>query len=85
MKHKNKELIQTYNKPNSYGSIEKWRFEIDEILIGNQLFEFNDEEFVIKSNIEGIEIPYSFYSEINKIYLIFQSPHHTNLKFGKKC
>ena len=67
-KHKNKELIQTYNKPNSYGSIDEWRFEVDEITIGNQLFEFNDEEFVIKSNIEGIEIPYSFYSELNKIY-----------------
>ena len=67
-KNNNKELISIYTKPNSYGSIIDWRFEVDQIIIGNQLFEFSNEDFIIKSNIEGIEIPYSFYNELKTIY-----------------
>ena len=57
-----------YTKPNRYGASTLWRFGVDQITIGNQIFEFKDEEFVIKADIEGIEIPYSFYKDLNKIY-----------------
>lgn len=67
-KNSKEELISIYTKPNQYGSMIEWRFDVDQIIIGNHFFEFKNEEFVIKSDIEGIEIPYSFYSQLNKIY-----------------
>ena len=67
-KYNKEELIPIYTKPNSYGSIIDWRFEVDQITIGSQFFEINNEEFIIKTDFEGIEIPYSFYKELNKIY-----------------
>ena len=67
-KYNKEELIPIYTKPNSYGSIIDWRFEVDQISIGSQFFEINNEEFIIKTDFEGIEIPYSFYKELNKIY-----------------
>ncbi len=42
-----------------------WRFGVDQITIGNKLFELNGEEFIIKNEIEGIEIPLSFYDKLN--------------------
>ena len=62
------ELISIYTKPNNYGSIIDWRFEVDQIIIENQFFVISNEEFVIKADIEGVEIPYSFYKELNKIF-----------------
>lgn len=67
-RNKNEELIHMYTKPNRYGSSTLWRFAVDQITIGNNFFEFKDEDFVIKADIEGIEIPYSFYNALNKIY-----------------
>ena len=67
-RNKNEELLHMYTKPNRYGASTLWRFGVDQITIGNQIFEFKDEEFVIKADIEGIEIPYSFYKDLNKIY-----------------
>ena len=65
-KKKNEELISIYTKPGKYGSKFEWRFDMDQITIGNIFYEFNQEEFVIVDQIEGIEIPYSFYDKLNK-------------------
>lgn len=64
-KGKNDELISIYTKPDIYGSKLNWRFGVDQITIGNKLFELNGEEFIIKNEIEGIEIPLSFYDKLN--------------------
>ena len=40
-KYNKEELIPIYTKPNSYGSIIDWRFEVDQITIGSQFFEIN--------------------------------------------
>ena len=62
------DLISVYSIPNSYGSGLNWRFAMDQITIGENYFEFNNEEFMIKADIEGIEIPYSFYELLKRIY-----------------
>ena len=70
-KNKKNELIPIYINKNRNGSGNKyeWRFGIDQITIGNQLYEFsNDHELMIKADIEGIEIPYSFYNQLNKVF-----------------
>ena len=64
-KGKHDELISIYTKPDIYGSKLNWRFGVDQITIGNKLFELNGEEFIIKTEIEGIEIPLSFYDKLN--------------------
>ena len=38
-KGKNDELISIYTKPDIYGSKLNWRFGVDQITIGNKLFE----------------------------------------------
>ena len=62
------DLISIYSIPNSYGSDLNWRFDMDQIIIGDNFFEFNNEQFMIKADIEGIEIPYSFYELLKRIY-----------------
>ena len=70
-KYKKEELISIYSKQKSTGAKYEWRFKFDQITINNQLYDFNDEEFVFKPEVEGIEIPYSFYEKLN--YLFFRS------------
>ena len=65
---KRDDLISVYSLPNSYGSDLNWRFDMDQIIIGENFFEFNNEEFMIKADIEGIEIPYSFYELLKRVY-----------------
>ena len=62
------DLISVYTISNNYGSDLNWVFDIDKITIGENFFEFNKEEFIIKTDIEGIEIPYSFYELLKRIY-----------------
>ena len=67
-KNKKNEIIPIYINKNKNGNYE-WRFGIDQITIDNQLYEFNnDHELMINTDIEGIEIPYSFYNKLNKLY-----------------
>ena len=62
------DLISVYSIPNNYGSDLNWRFEMDQITIGDNFFEFSNEQFLIKADIEGIEIPYSFYELLKRTY-----------------
>ena len=62
------DLISIYSTTNSFGSDLNWVFDIDKITIGDNFFEFNNEEFIIKTDIDGIEIPYSFYELLKRIY-----------------
>ena len=62
------DLISIYSIPNNYGSDLNWRFEMDQITIGDNFFEFSNEQFMIKADIEGIEIPYSFYELLKRTY-----------------
>ena len=64
----NEELISIYNKQGKYGSKYEWRFGVDQIMIGNQFYELNEQDFIIKSEIEGIQIPYTFYNRLNFIF-----------------
>jgi hypothetical protein len=70
-------LISLYSTTNSFGSDLNWVFDIDKITIGDNFFEFNKEEFIIKTDIDGIEIPYSFYELLKRIYfnIYFQKKH----------
>ena len=67
-KNNKEELISVYNKPNSYGSIADWRFDVDQITIGNEYYAFTDEDFILKIDIECLEIPYVFYEQLKKVY-----------------
>ena len=73
-KNKNtKELIPIYVKKSPYGGGKiEWEFDLNQISIGNKIIENEDlgEDFniLIKSSIDGIQIPYFFYQEINSIF-----------------
>ena len=67
-KNNKEELIPVYNKPNNYGSVIDWRFEVDQITIGNEYYSLTNEEFVLKIDIDGIKIPYIFYEQLKKLY-----------------
>ena len=72
-KNQNIELISIYAKHNSYSSGKlEWEFDINQISVGNKIIE-NEEltsnfDILIKSHIDGIQIPYFFYQEINSIF-----------------
>ena len=62
------EFISIYSKKGTYGNNIDWRFNMDIITIDDEYYQFDDEEFIIKSEIEGIEIPYNFYAKLNEIF-----------------
>ena len=72
-KAKNSELVPIYAKPSGFGGGKlEWEFGIEQISIGNKIIanEYSDSDFniLIKSSIDGIQIPYFFYQEINSIF-----------------
>ena len=60
------DLISIYSILTPYGEI--WKFQIDELYIGNYVYEINDEELKIDSDIEGFEIPKKLFDILNQIY-----------------
>ena len=66
----NQNLIPIYAKPKGYNTKLQWEFDINQITIGNKSFENNDEYFdtIIKAGIDGIQIPYYFYQELNTLF-----------------
>lgn len=73
----NEELISIYNKQGKYGSKYEWRLGVDQIMIDNQFYELNEQDFIIKSEIEGIQIPYTFYNKLN--YIFFNKYYSTKI------
>ena len=67
-KNNNVELIPFYSKRNSYSDQFEWRFEIDRITIDNENYDFTNEEIIIKTDIEGIEVPYPFHNKLDKLF-----------------
>lgn len=67
-KNNNVEFIPVYSKQ-SYSSDQfEWRFEIDQITIDNESYDFINEEIIIKTDIEGIEVPYPFHNKLDKLF-----------------
>ena len=66
----NQNLIPIYAKPKGYNTKLQWEFDINRITVGNKSIENIDEYFdtIIKANIDGIQIPYFFYQELNSIF-----------------
>jgi hypothetical protein len=77
-KNNNVELIPVYSKQNSYSEQFEWRFEIDQITIDNESYDFINEEIIIKTDIIGIEVPYSFHNKLDKIDKIFFNKYYKN-------
>ena len=69
-KNNNPGLIPIYVKNKGYGSKLEWEFEIHQIIIGNKNIESEKSDFdiLIKSSIDGIQIPYFIYKEINTLF-----------------
>ena len=72
-KKQNQELIPIYAKPKGYGGGKlEWEFSLNQISIGNKIIESpnldSDFDILIKSSIDGIQIPYFFYQELNSIF-----------------
>jgi hypothetical protein len=67
-KNNNVELIPVYSKRNSYSDQFEWRFEIDRINIENENYDYTNEEIIIKTDIEGIEVPYPFHNKLDKLF-----------------
>ena len=66
----NQNLVPIYAKPKGYSTKLIWEFDMNQIFIGNKSLETEDEYFdtIIKANIDGIQIPYYFYQELNSIF-----------------
>jgi hypothetical protein len=58
--NKKYELYSFYTKSKNTMSRQEWRFDAEKIIIGSKNIELDGEEFVFKTEIEGIEIPYTF-------------------------
>ena len=67
-KKQNTNLVPIYVKQKGYGSNLDWEFELNRICIGNKIIENEDSKILIKSNIDGFQIPYFFYQELNSIF-----------------
>lgn len=67
-KNNNVELISVYSKQNYYSDKFEWRFEIDQITIDNENYDFINEEIIIMTDIEGIEVPYPFHNKLDKLF-----------------
>ena len=63
-KNKNTELIQIYNIQTTNVVNPEWKLSSDKVFIGNESFFFRVDELIIKTDIEGIEIPYVFYDKL---------------------
>ena len=66
----NPDLTPIYTKPRTYNSKLEWEFDINQVYVGDKILENEDSYFdiLIKSNIDGIQIPYFFYQELNSIF-----------------
>ena len=64
--NQNYEYFTIYTKSKSSIIRQEWRFSADKLNLGNKKILLDKEEFVIKTEIEGIEIPYDFYEIINE-------------------
>ena len=66
----NPNLIPIYAKPKGYNTKLQWEFDINKITVGNKSIENIDEYFdtIIKASLDGIQIPYFFYQELNSIF-----------------
>ena len=64
----NNELIQIYTEKIDYRKNLEWIIISDKILIGNEEFFFKNYEIIIRNNIEGFEIPYTFYGKLKTIF-----------------
>lgn len=66
----NPDIMPIYPTPKGYGGNLEWEFEINQIFIGDKILESENEDFdiLIKSTIDGIQIPYFFYQELNSLF-----------------
>ena len=80
-KNNKNELVSIYAKQTKYGEKFLWRFDMDEIIIDNQSYEIKNEDFIIKSQIEGIEVPYSFYNKLNEVF--FNNYYQSKICFSE--
>ena len=57
----NYDIYSFYSTTKNTMNKQEWRFKGDKMIIGNKNYNLDEAEFVIKLDIEGIEIPYNFY------------------------
>ena len=57
----NYNIYSFYSTTKNTMNKQEWRFKGDKMIIGNKNYNLDEAEFVIKLDIEGIEIPYNFY------------------------
>jgi len=62
----NYEYFTIYTRSKKSMIRQEWRFSVDKLNLGNKNILLDKEEFVIKTEIEGIEISYDFYEIINE-------------------
>ena len=67
--NKNYELYSFYTKSKNTMAKQEWRFDVESLKIGDKNIVLNDEEFIIKLDIEGIEIPYFFQEILDEHFL----------------
>ena len=74
-KKKNTDMNSIYVSQINYGKKAGWKFDIYNIFIGNEYFDFDELDIQINFDIDGIEITNDFYEKLNEYYF---KPYYDN-------
>ncbi len=74
-KKKNTDMNSIYVSQINYGKKTGWKFDIYNIFIGNEYFDFDELDIEINFDIDGIEITNDFYEKLNEYFF---NPYYRN-------
>ena len=74
-KKKNTDMNSIYVSQINYGKKAGWKFDIYNIFIGNEYFDFDELDIEINFDIDGIEITNDFYEKLNEYFF---NPYYRN-------
>ena len=74
-KKKNTDINSIYVSQINYGKKDGWKFDIYNIFIGNNYFDFDELNIEINFEIDGFGITYDFYEKLNEYFF---NPYYNN-------
>jgi len=81
-KKKNTDMYSIYISQINYGKNDGWKFDIYNIYIGNNYFDFDELDIEINYEIDGIGITYDFYEKLNEYF--FNTYYHNDICVNEK-
>ena len=75
-------MYSIYISQINYGKNDGWKFDIYNIYIGNNYFDFDELDIEINYEIDGIGITYDFYEKLNEYF--FNTYYHNDICVNEK-